>query len=211
MHSTIKPSMHHLNMNHASNAIWLWMIAVFLSYVIFFQTISTQPIYLNDYVGITANHFSRLIIINVVIVITLQFVTPLLEKYLTISAISAIGTILIGIGLVFVIVHSYTFVIASVIIWSIGEIFLLGVTPIYAKVFAGNSKEKNLQYSSNYYAACYLGKIIGPLGGSFLYSHFNWHDSLLGFLFFLSLLTGFCFYYLGKMMEQTNLVEVYDG
>lgn len=96
-------------------------------------------------------------------------------------------------------------IVASVVIWSIGEIFLLGVTPIYAKLFAGNDRDKNLQYSSNYYAVCYLGKIVGPIGGSFLYSHFHWHKTLLVSFLFLSIVVVFCFHHLGIMIEKSNM------
>lgn len=202
---TVKTSINNFDIEHASKSVWLWMLGVFLSYIIFFQTISTYPIFLKDYANIDASHFSRLMIISVVMVLSLQFVTPVLEKRMSISAISAFGTILIGLGIAIVVIPSHKIIVVSVIIWSIGEIFLLGVTPIYAKLFAGNDRDKNLQYSSNYYAVCYLGKIIGPLGGSFIYSHFHWHKTLLVSFFLLSVAVFFCFHSLGVMIEKNNL------
>ena len=89
-------------------------------------------------------------------------------------------------------------------IWSIGEILLLGVTPIYAKIFSGNNKEKNLLYSSNYYAALYLGKLIGPLAFSFCYSEFAMHKSLLLLILILSIIVMICFYHLGLVLNKAK-------
>lgn len=193
-----------LSLTNNSQLVWMWLIGVFFSYVIFFQTISTYPIFLKDYVNIDASHFSRLMLINVIMMIGFQFIAPIIEKRISISNISAIGTLLIGIGLAITAINSYGVVIASIIIWSIGEIFLLGVTPVYAKLFAGNNKERNLQYSSNYYAACYLGKILGPLVFSYCYSSFAMHKSLLLLLLLLSVLVAICFYSLGRKVKGCN-------
>ena len=193
---TIKAGIGNLSLANNSSTVWIWLIAVFLSYVIFFQTISTYPIFLQDHMNIDASHFSRLMLINVIMMIAFQFIAPIIEKRMSISNISAIGTLLIGVVLAVTVIHSYGVVIASIVIWSIGEIFLLGVTPVYAKLFAGNDKEKNLQYSSNYYAACYLGKIIGPLAFSYCYSSFAMHKSLLLLLLLLSIVVAICFYHL---------------
>lgn len=204
-----KNNLNNVNLEYLPGSVWLWLFSTFLAYVIFFQTISTYPIFLNDYAHINANDFSRLMIISVVTLLTFQFITPIIEKKISISVLSSFGILLIGIGLALVIIPSYFIVILSVIVWSIGEIFLLGITPIYAKIFAGNDREKNIQYSANYYVVCYLGKILGPIMGSFMYSNLVTHYLVFILFLFLSMLSALCFYYLGVYMEKQNLMPAY--
>lgn len=192
--------------DHTPKFVWLWLFAVFLSAMVFFQTISTYPIYLQDYARIDTAHFSRLMMLSVILVLTIQFVTPILEKKVSISTISFIGVIFIGLGISMVLLNHEMAIISSVVIWSIGEILLLGVTPIYAKLFAGENKEKNLQYSSNYYSIFYLGKIIGPVVGSYFYSA-GFQELTIISILGVSVFAGSCFLYLGVILKNSHLLK----
>ncbi len=153
-----------------SRKIIAWGIGIFLGTAIFFQTISVYPIFLHDHYGMGSSLFSRLMLINVFMVLIFQFIAPYFEKRLSIHTLSALGMLIMGIGIGLVLVHSFNIVILSFILWSIGEIFYMGMVPVYSKIFAAGDEQSSLQYSSYYYFLFYLGKMVGPIVGSFAYA-----------------------------------------
>ncbi len=154
-----------------SKPIILWGITIFLGTAIFFQTISVYPMYLHDYYGIDTALFGRLMLINIFMVLAFQFVAPLVERKLGIHFISALGMGIMSVGIGMVLFHSFSIVILSFVIWSIGEIFYLGMITVYIKMFSINDPQKSLIYSSYYFFLFYLGKTLGPILGSLAYVH----------------------------------------
>lgn len=153
----------------ANKNILRWLLGSLICYIIFFQTISAYPVYLQSYAGVSAQEFSQYMILSTVIIFGFQFISPLLERKYSLNRLSIISAVLMTIGILLVALgHSDLFIIVSVLIWSVGEIFLLGVTPLYAKVFSDGCGKKNLSYNSAYYTVCYIGKLVGPVGGSLL-------------------------------------------
>ncbi|MCL1127409.1 MFS transporter [Shewanella surugensis] len=191
-----------------------WLLATLITYIIFFQTISAYPVYLQNYAGVSAKQFSQYMILSTVIIFTLQFISPLLERKYSKNLLSMLSVVLVFLGIWMVTLGNMTMIIVmSVVIWSIGEIFVLGVTPLYAKVFSQGCSQKNLSYNSAYYMVCYIGKAVGPVVGSAIMANstFGYFVTLLvltlvACLLFMKIdLTGFCRKVDGSVANSDNI------
>ena len=180
--------------------ILLWGAGVFLGVFIFFQTISAYPMYLFHHYGIGSSLFSRLMLINILLVLTLQFFVPLLERVMSIHLIAAVGILLMGFGMAVVAFHFHYSIILSFIVWSVGEIMIFGAAPVYIKIFAGADDNKSLQYSTCFYFLSYLAKMIGPFIGGILYDGLQGSDMILVGILSLSVIsvTPFLIFYLQR-------------
>lgn len=189
---------------HLSPPVAMWLLGVFIGYYIFFQVISTYAVYLHVYYHVDSSVFSRLMLINVFMVLVFQFVAPLLEKRMSIHAISALGVVLMGLGISMIVFHSPVLVPVSFVIWSVGEIFFMGMTPVYIKIFSQGNEESSLKYSSYYFTAFYLAKMVGPMIGSYCYEGLHMPKATLIAIFIIALFMGKGFLHLGRLLRQSK-------
>jgi hypothetical protein len=145
-----------------------WYIFIFLAYS---QISSTYPIYLLSYHGVVSGHFSRFMLINIAVVLFLQFFVPFLDRKFGTGKIAMLGGISLAIGLCLILFNTSTVVALSFVIWSVGEILFFGVSPVYIKRFSLLNGSDSLRFSSKFYMMYYLAKMFGPIVGSYVYIH----------------------------------------
>lgn len=162
-----------------------------LSLIIFMQIPNLFAYYLHDHYSIGYNFFSKLMLINEAIVILVQI--PLSNSLISfLGGQKALfwGLWLIGVGIALpTYYHSMTFVILSIILWTLGEIMMFTAIRAYIMSFSTSSAGRNTSLSTTYYTIFYLSSLSAPLIIHFFDGLFSLATLLMALLF-LSLLIG---------------------
>jgi MFS family permease len=181
--------------NFFTNYGFLLLCLLFLFYnLLFFQTNITYGLYLMQMYHMNMHDFGLLFTINFLMIVF--FEVPLMTYLKKINQIflAMWGSFFVGMGLIILpFSHSYLVAIASVILWSTGEI--LATSPFF--VLATHFAPKNAQgfYLGLFQSTLALALILAPLLGGFFYpfhrGYFLWLGcgiiSLLMIFGFLSL------------------------
>ena len=141
-------------------------------------------------------------------VVAFQFILPTLESRFGLTMLSVAGTFFIGFGLWSLVFHITFMPVVSVILWSIGEILVFGIIPVYIKVFSRGQPEKEEKFSSMYYSTYYLSRCIGPVIGSAIYQSVSVKSLYLDCIFILAIASGVVFFILAS--RTSKLGENYE-
>lgn len=144
------------------------LVSAFLIAVVFYQYISTVPLYLVEHLGLSEAVYGAIFSLNSALI--LIFELPLVaafRKYGQRAAL-ALGAALIGIGFGATgLIQGFASACAVAVIWSVGEMFYFPVAPAYLSRAAGN----RARYQALYSTAWSLALVVGPALGTASFHH----------------------------------------
>lgn len=163
----------------------LFLVLTFAAFSVFFQLISTFPIFLKAEYQLSKVEIGSLFGVNTLCVVAFEMVLIQLLDRKNLMRLIAWGSLLmcLGFGLL-PFGMGYWFAMATVAVWTLGEMLAM---PQMLAFVAQSSSSKNRSVYMGYYTTCVaLSMMIGPLVGTQLYEwdHFLcWHvATLIGIL-----------------------------
>ena len=155
----------------------LFLLLTFAAFSVFFQLISTFPIFLKAEYQLSKVEIGSLFGVNTLCVVAFEMVLIQLLDRKNLMRLIAWGSLLmcLGFGLL-PFGMGYWFAMATVAVWTLGEMLAM---PQMLAFVAQSSSSKNRSVYMGYYTTCVaLSMMIGPLVGTQLYEwdHFLcWH------------------------------------
>jgi len=147
----------------------LFVIATTPVMMIFFQHMSTVPLYMVEYLGYTTGLFGVLSAINTVMIIFIE--VPLNNAMGGWSDKKALmlGSLLTGIGFgAMAFAHNIPFLAATIIVWTFGEMIFFPSSANYMADIA--PKEKRGEYMGFYQMTFSIAFTLGPWAGTQIYA-----------------------------------------
>lgn len=150
----------------------LFLIGMLPVTIVFFQSMSTLPLYLVDGLGFSKSAFGLLIAVNTVLIIILELPLNNAMKKIADWKTILVGAVLSGIGFgLLAVFSSVSGIILTIIIWTFGEMILFP---------SGNSlisslapKGRRGEYMGYYQMMFSLSFILAPLFGTFVLDAFG--------------------------------------
>jgi oligosaccharide:H+ symporter len=176
----------------------LFVIATTPVMMIFFQHMSTMPLFMVEYLGYTTALFGVLSTINTIMIIFIE--VPLNNSMSAWSEKKALmlGSLLTGIGFgSMAFAHSIPFLAATIIVWTFGEMVFFPSSANYIADIA--PKEKRGEYMGFYQMTFSIAFTLGPWAGTQVYA-LTGPVILWGITFFFSLISVLLF---SKMKNKT--------
>ena len=187
--------------------VLFWCLTAMAS-IVFFQIMSTYPLFLEEYYTFNEAHIGLLLAINTVVVVLFELVLIQYVQRFSILHTIAWGNILVclGFGLLPLAVGSSFYLGAiycafTVVIWSIGEMLAM---PLSMAFVADRATDANRgKYMGWYVTAWSLASVVAPIIGMSLY---RWSPSGLWYLIAgLSVAIGYGFYWLAAHVRRESL------
>jgi predicted MFS family arabinose efflux permease len=151
--------------------IFLYLMALILVIGIgFFQLFGTWPLYLKQVCLLRENQIGFLLAINGLMIVFLEMqIMHRLGKQNPIRVIAVGSLFLFGGFFLLPVNHSYPFIVATSIIWTIGEILTLPMTATFIANRAGGRRTG--MYMGVYTLTFSLAMVLAPIIGSYVYQH----------------------------------------
>lgn len=178
----------------------LLMPLVLIWGTIFFQLFATFPLYMREVYGLAENRIGQLIIFNTLLIIIFEMLIVhwigrrSVTRFITMSFfLTGLGFALMPLG------RGFFYAAFTVMVWTLGEMLSVPLLGSFIALRAGSGMEG--RYMGFFSFAFSFSMILGPLGGTFLYSRLGpnilWFTcGLLGV--FLSL----AFFALSRLLED---------
>jgi MFS family permease len=174
----------------------LFLLGMLPVTIVFFQHMSTLPIYLVDNLGYSKSMFGLLVSVNTVLIILFELPLNNAMKKTTDWKSLLWGAVLSGVGFgLFALFTSIPGIIFIIMIWSFGEMILFPSGNSFISVLA--PKGRRGEYMGYYQMMFSLSFILAPLIGTAIYENFGSIILWIG-TFVLSLISAFIFYRLRK-------------
>ncbi len=169
-----------------SDGRFLFFITLnFMTFAVFFQLLSTYPLFLNDEFRLKEFEIGLLLGFNTLLVVLFEMV--LIESIKSWSVLRTIawGSLLMCWGFsVLPFGHGFWFAAGAVFIWSIGE--MLAMPQMLTYVTSLSTKQNRSRYLGMYMFSVSLALVVGPLVGTRLYKQDHirfWHwGTLIGII-----------------------------
>lgn len=174
----------------------LFLLGMLPVTIVFFQHMSTLPIYLVDNLGYSKSMFGLLVSVNTVLIILFEL--PLNNAMKKTADWKSLlwGAVLSGIGFgLFALFTSIPGIVFIIMIWSFGEMILFPSGNSFISGLA--PKGRRGEYMGYYQMMFSLSFILAPLIGTAIYDNFGSIILWIG-TFVLSLISAFIFYRLRK-------------
>jgi len=162
----------------AKGSVWrdkpfLWfLLFVTLNTMVFFQVMSTYPIFLKEEYGLSEAHFGLLLTLNGGLIVAFEMaLTHWLSERPTLRLIG-FGVIFAGLGLAILpFGHGFAFAMLSTVIWTVGEM----ITSPFGSVYTAERADKGQRgaYMGLYHMAPATAYVLGPTLGAAVYQAFG--------------------------------------
>lgn len=147
-------------------AFVMFLLATVLMTVVDFQSMSTLPLFVRS-LGHSNALFGMLISLNGLLVICIELPMTLVLRRLNVIDGIAFGYLLVGIGFAVNAGRTVPALAASVIIWTLGEIFSAPLGSTYVTALA--PEQYRGRYMGMWAMSWAVGMIVGPTLGTLLY------------------------------------------
>jgi len=162
-----------------------FLIALFLTFLhalIFFQVMSSLPLYLVEQRGYTEFEFSALFAVNTIVIVLFEMVLlKSIEKRSPLKVVAVAGFLIgIGFGLTSL-SFSAAALIGTVLVWTLGEMLAAPVLQTWASNRAGRGSQG--QYMAAFAMVFSVASIVAPWIGLRVYQHIGpdwvWHGCVI--------------------------------
>lgn len=156
----------------------LYLFALLPTGLVFFQHVSTFPIYLVEGVGLPASAFGLLFSVNTVLIILLEVPLNTMMSGWPHRLSLPLGALLVGAGFAAIrFATDFWTAAATVVVWTFGEMVILPGSAAAAAEMAPESRRG--EYMGLYAMVFSLSMILGPWGGTLVFERFG-PDALWG-------------------------------
>jgi predicted MFS family arabinose efflux permease len=138
----------------------------------FFQLIATFPLYMQEVYGLAENRIGQLIIINTIMIVTLEMLLihwigkrPLTRFIATSFFLTGLGFALMPLG------HGFLFAAMTVAVWTTGEMLSMPLLGSLIAIRAGPGSQG--RYMGLFTFSFSLSMIIGPMIGTAVYGKYG--------------------------------------
>jgi MFS family permease len=172
---TSQESAPHTNISPWKNRHFLKiMFLVFLNGLVFFQLLTTFPLYFKEFYGFLENSIGFLLSINTIIIVLFEMILiDRLRKVSPYTIVAAGGFLMAGgFGLI-PLSRGFLFAAFTVSVWTVGEmLFMPALTTLIANLSDDSTRGK---YMGMFSLSFSLAFIVGPSLGSYVYHHISPH------------------------------------
>jgi predicted MFS family arabinose efflux permease len=169
---------------------------------IFFQLFATFPLYMREVYGLAENRIGQLIIINTLMIVTLEMLLIHWIGKRSLTRFIAISFFLTGLGFAMMpLGRSFPFAALSVAVWTTGEMLSMPLLGSMIAVRAGAGSQG--RYIGLFTFSFSISMIIGPMIGTAVYGTYGpavlWYGCGA-----LGLLLSVSFFFLSRSMEYNK-------
>jgi predicted MFS family arabinose efflux permease len=152
---------------HADPHFLLFLAGVLPVIVVFFQHISSMPLFIVRNLGLPVSTFGLLFSLNCLLIVVLEIPLNAVTAHWPHRRTLAIGAILSGAGFgAMALARGFWGLAATVVLWTFGEMLFFPASAAYATDIAPD--ERRGEYSGIYTMVFSLGFAIGPWAGIFV-------------------------------------------
>jgi predicted MFS family arabinose efflux permease len=139
---------------------------------IFFQLIATFPLYMQEVYGLAENRIGQLIIINTLMIITLEMILIHWIGNRSLSKFIALSFFLTGLGFAMMpLGRSFSFAALTVAVWTTGEMLSMPLLGSMIAIRAGPGSQG--RYMGLFTFSFSLSMILGPMIGTAVYGKYG--------------------------------------
>ncbi len=174
--------------------------------VIFFQLIATFPLYMREVYGLAENRIGQLIIVNTVMIVTLEMLLIHWIGNRSLTRFIAISFFLTGLGFSMMpLGRSFPFAALTVAVWTTGEMLSMPLLGSLIAIRAGPGSQG--RYMGLFAFSFSLSMIVGPAIGTAVYGSYGpstlWFGcGVLGLLIFMA------FSFLSRALEADKTAKI---
>ncbi len=164
--------------NYPSNSPWrdkhflLFCAALLPMMMVFFQHVSTLPLYMTDELLLSPKIFGQIFIVNTVLILIFELPINARTGHIKYTTLLVVGAILMAVGngaLVFA--GTPSAIAVTIAIWTFGEIVLFPTSSAYVSQLAPAAVQG--AYMGVYSMIINVGFILAPLAGVAVYERFG--------------------------------------
>ncbi len=194
---------------HENPAISPWKDGTFMALMgillvlgtMFFQIMSTWPLYMREYAMLSENKIGMLLSINGIMITLVEM--PLIHKLEKRPPLSVtwIGTLFMFSGFTMLTLsRQFNFIVFTILIWTLGEILVL---PLLGAFVANRTTDSNRgQYMGIYTLVFSIGFVLSPIFGTRIYD--RWGPNVLWYTVgIIGIFISFSLYKMSKLAEKT--------
>ncbi|MGD8537666.1 MAG: MFS transporter [Candidatus Aminicenantes bacterium] len=139
---------------------------------IFFQLIATFPLYMREVYGLAENRIGQLIIINTLMIITLEMILIHWIGNRSLTRFIAVSFFLTGLGFAMMpLGHGFAFAALTVAVWTTGEMLSMPLLGALIAIRAGPGSQG--RYMGLFSFSFSLSMILGPMIGTAVYGQYG--------------------------------------
>ena len=139
---------------------------------IFFQLIATFPLYMREVYGLAENRIGQLIIINTLMIITLEMILIHWIGNRSLTRFIAVSFFLTGLGFAMMpLGHGFAFAALTVAVWTTGEMLSMPLLGALIAIRAGPGSQG--RYMGLFSFSFSLSMIFGPMIGTAVYGQYG--------------------------------------
>ena len=186
--------------------VLFWILTV-ASSVVFFQVLSTYPLFLKEHYSFNEAHIGLLLAVNTVVIVLFELVLVQYVARFSMLRTIAWGYVLccLGFGLLPLAVGSSFMIsvgycIFTIMVWSVGE--MLSIPLSFAFVAKRSNATNRGKYMGWYVTSWSLAAVLAPILGTWIY---QWSPHGLWYLIAtMSVALGWGFYRLDALVEKAS-------
>ena len=145
-----------------------FLALILLTFSIFFQLLSTYPLYLNQEYGLAEWQIGLLLGLNTVLVVAIEMVLVHAIDGWNVVRTMGCGACLMCLGFgILPFSHGFAYAALGVVVWTVGEMLAMPQAMAFAASRSG--QQNRSRYLGLYTTAVSLAFVVGPLVGSSLY------------------------------------------
>ena len=147
-----------------------FLVLVALLATVFFQIMSTLPLYWREHLGLAEDRIGVLLALNAVIIVLVEMVLVRAIEHRDHLRLAALGSFLVCLGFSLMPLGGGTMFIAfTIVVWSVGEMLSLPLTNAFASLRGGVAGTG--RYVGAYMLAFATAFVTAPLVGTWAYQH----------------------------------------
>jgi predicted MFS family arabinose efflux permease len=139
---------------------------------VFIQLFATFPLYMKTIYGFAENRIGQLLMINTLMIVTLEMVLMDAVKKFLITRTISLSFLFLGVGFALMpLGRGFSYAALTVVVWTFGEMLSM---PLVGALIAGRAGPQNLgRYMGMFSSAFSLAFILGPAAGTLVYDRFG--------------------------------------
>lgn len=148
------------------------LVLLFVQSLVFFQFMSTLPLYLREVRGFGEGLVGTMIAVNTVVIIAFEMILIRAVRRARALRLVAFASVCVGVGFgMLPLASSVAWIALSVVVWTVGEML---TSPVMSAWVANRAPDASRGRYLGAFTLCFsLGTVAGPAAGTLVYQHWG--------------------------------------